>query len=75
MFVLFHDEPRDRLTLYEIRGEKAVAYYNSELHLNVDDAVKRYEEDEEGKERFDDIVDALDSTNVSVYRMTEPVGY
>ena len=75
MYIKWYDEQRKKDSLVNMKGINELSYYQSVLSVNGGYPSTRYEEEEEGKNRFADIVDALNSGNVIVYDMTQSVKY
>ena len=75
MYIKFYDERRKQDLLVNLDQAEALSYKDSVLSVNKGTPSKRYDDEKEGKDRFDDIVDALNSDKVVVYDLTKEVGY
>ena len=75
MYVKYYDEARNKYTVMNMDESESVVYHQNELGINKSEIAIRYDDDQEGLDRMNDIVEALDSDNVVVYDLTKEVGY
>ena len=75
MYIKFYDERRNQDLLINLDQAEALSYKDYVLSINKGNPSKRYDNDKEGKDRFNDLVDALNSDKVVVYDLTKEVGY
>ena len=75
MFIKFFDERYNKYKLVSLGSTEVLSYVKNVLSINDGSPATRYDTEEEGKARFDDIVDAVNSKSVVVYDLTKKVGY
>lgn len=76
MYIRYYDSARHKHNLVCVEGE-SINYNEERKELGVERSYSfgRYDDNEEGLARFNDLVDALNSGNVIVYDVTQKVGY
>ena len=75
MYIKWHDEQKNKDSLVNMQEVGGLVYTNKVLSVNGSFESTRYPDEKQGQNRFDDIVDALNSGNVVVYDLTKPVKY